>query len=124
MTFVFAALISFLIAVLVAPVAIPILHNLKFGQEIREEGPKWHQSKSGTPTMGGVIFIFAVLITGIIFLKNSLEGVMLIYLSVAFGVIGFIDDYIKVETKSWTYRNPETCYAACGICYICRTSLL
>ena len=99
MTFVFAALISFLIAVLVAPVAIPILHNLKFGQEIREEGPKWHQSKSGTPTMGGVIFIFAVLITGIIFLKNSLEGVMLIYLSVAFGVIGFIDDYIKVAMK-------------------------
>ena len=99
MTFVFAALISFLIAVLVAPVAIPMLHNLKFGQEIREEGPKWHSSKSGTPTMGGVIFILAVLIAGIIFLKNSLEGVMLIYLSVAFGVIGFIDDYIKVAMK-------------------------
>ncbi len=99
MTFVFAALISFLIAVLTAPVAIPMLHNLKFGQEIREEGPKWHSSKSGTPTMGGVVFILAVLITGIIFLKDSLEGIMLIYLSVAFGVIGFIDDYIKVAMK-------------------------
>lgn len=99
MKFGFAALISFAIAVLVAPVAIPVLHKLKFGQEIREEGPKWHSSKSGTPTMGGVIFILAVLISGIIFLGNSLEGIMLVYLSVAFGVIGFIDDYIKVAMK-------------------------
>ena len=99
MKFGFAALISFAIAVLMAPVAIPVLHKLKFGQEIREEGPKWHSSKSGTPTMGGVIFILAVFISGIIFLNNSLEGVMLIYLSVAFGVIGFIDDYIKVAMK-------------------------
>jgi len=99
MKFGFAALISFAIAVLTAPVAIPVLHKLKFGQEIREEGPKWHSLKSGTPTMGGVIFILAVLLSGIIFLNNSLEGVMLIYLSVAFGVIGFIDDYIKVAMK-------------------------
>ena len=49
--------------------------------------------------MGGVIFILAVLISGIIFLGNSLEGIMLVYLSVAFGVIGFIDDYIKVVKK-------------------------
>ncbi len=99
MTHTVAAIISFAIAVLISPFLIPALHKLKFGQEIREEGPKWHRSKSGTPTMGGVIFILAVLITGVIFLRNSFEAIMLIYLSVAFGVIGFIDDYIKVAMK-------------------------
>ena len=99
MTYTVAAITSFVIAVLAAPLLIPVLHKLKFGQEIREEGPKWHSSKSGTPTMGGVIFILAVLISGVGFLKHSFEGVMLIYLSVAFGVIGFIDDYIKVAMK-------------------------
>ena len=49
--------IALLVSVLVGPVLIPFLHKLKFGQEIREEGPSWHKKKSGTPTMGGFIFI-------------------------------------------------------------------
>ncbi len=94
-----AAVIAFLVAVIVAPLAIPVLHKLKFGQEIREEGPSWHSSKSGTPTMGGVIFILGVVISGIAMLHHSLKGIMLLYLSLAFGIIGFVDDYIKVVKK-------------------------
>ncbi len=99
MSYVTAAVIAFLVSVVSAPVAIPVLHRLKFGQEIREEGPSWHSKKSGTPTMGGVIFILAAAVSGIIMLHSSLKGVMLLYLSLAFGLIGFADDYIKVVKK-------------------------
>ncbi len=99
MDYITAAIIAFLTAVILAPIAIPILHRLKFGQEIREEGPAWHSSKSGTPTMGGVIFIIATALSGIIMLSGSFKGIMLLYLSLAFGVIGFVDDYIKVVKK-------------------------
>lgn len=92
-------LASFLISAALGPVLIPFLHKLKFGQEIRDEGPKWHRKKSGTPTMGGIIFIISIAVVGGIALKASLKGIMLIYLSLAFGVVGFIDDYIKVVKK-------------------------
>lgn len=96
----FLCLISaFLAATVLGYLLIPFLHRLKFGQEIREEGPKWHMKKSGTPTMGGIIFIIPIAVIGGIVLKSSLKGVMLIYLSLAFGVVGFIDDYIKVVKK-------------------------
>lgn len=96
----FLCLISaFLATTVLGYLLIPFLHRLKFGQEIREEGPKWHMKKSGTPTMGGIIFIIPIAVIGGIVLKSSLKGVMLIYLSLAFGVVGFIDDYIKVVKK-------------------------
>lgn len=90
---------AFLISAVLGPVLIPFLHKLKFGQEIREEGPKWHMKKSGTPTMGGIIFIIPIAVVGGIALKSSLKGIMFIYLSLAFGIVGFIDDYIKVVKK-------------------------
>lgn len=96
-------LISSLLTVLVVmPRAIPALHSLKFGQEIRDEGPDWHQKKSGTPTMGGVVILLALLvgfIVSIIF-GDAMTGFgTLLFVTLAFGVIGFLDDYIKVVKK-------------------------
>ncbi len=99
-----------LVAVLAfGPVFIPWLRKLKFGQEIREEGPSWHQKKSGTPTMGGIMFIFgiaiAIAVTTIIFAVNGnfdttyARCILLFVISLGFGLIGFIDDYIKVVKK-------------------------
>ncbi len=99
MNYLFAALVSFAVSAIAAPLVLPVLRKLKFGQEIREEGPSWHNTKSGTPTMGGIIFIFAAAVSCIIMLHTSLKGMMLLYLSVSFGVVGFIDDYIKVVKK-------------------------
>lgn len=100
---------AFVVSAVLGKVMIPILHRLKFGQEIREEGPKWHAKKSGTPTMGGLIFIASTLIMSIIcYFAAKLRGgstisgselLMLAVISTAFGVIGFIDDYIKVILK-------------------------
>ena len=90
--------VSFAMAVVIAPMLIPVLHRLKFGQEIREIGPKWHKKKSGTPTMGGIIFIIPVIVSSLIFIRN-LTGLCLLGLSLCFGAIGFVDDYIKVVKK-------------------------
>lgn len=92
------AVIGFLVSALAGPIFIPILHKLKFGQQIREEGPKWHQSKSGTPTMGGMIFILAVAVVSAIFVRD-LKGLFVAGFSLACGLIGFADDYIKVVKK-------------------------
>ncbi len=102
------ALIGFVVAAACGIFLIPLLHRLKFGQEIREEGPKWHQKKSGTPTMGGFIFIIAlicavicgVFVYGIARDKNTIMGITAItFAALGFGAIGFIDDYIKVILK-------------------------
>ena len=97
------------LAFLLGRVLIPILRRLKFGQEIREEGPKWHEKKSGTPTMGGFIFLIAMVIalSAAMAAGNALgemvPGVrpvlMLVVVTLAFAAIGFLDDYIKVILK-------------------------
>ncbi|AEJ43140.1 phospho-N-acetylmuramoyl-pentapeptide-transferase [Alicyclobacillus acidocaldarius] len=93
------ALAAFVIGVLLGPIAIPLLHRLKFGQSIREEGPKHHQSKAGTPTMGGVIILAAVVLTTLRFAFGSLDTVMMLVATVGFGLIGFADDLIKIVKK-------------------------
>lgn len=94
-------LISFLVAAVLGPVVIPWLHRLKFGQEIREEGPSWHQKKSGTPTMGGLMMWCGVTVAMIVALiiDFSVHTLMLLVISLGFGLIGFLDDYIKVVKK-------------------------
>lgn len=96
-------LISSLLTVLVVmPRAIPALHNLKFGQEIRDVGPDWHQKKSGTPTMGGIIILLALIIgflVSVVFGEDVAGFGTLLFVTLAFGVIGFLDDYIKVVNK-------------------------
>lgn len=100
---------SFLIAVICGKWLIPLLHRLKFGQEIREEGPKWHEKKSGTPTMGGFIFLVGIVLGlaitvawGLLSGKGQFDfpvlGILL-GMTLAYGAIGFVDDYIKVILK-------------------------
>ncbi len=95
--------LSLLICVILTPVLIPILRRLKFGQEIREEGPSWHAKKSGTPTMGGIAIaisvVAAMIIAALVFGFNIHSVVTLAIGSVLFGIVGYADDYIKVVKK-------------------------
>lgn len=92
-------IVSFLIAIFLGPVIIPVLRRLKVGQSIREEGPKSHFKKSGTPTMGGIIIVLALIIslfTSGYYTQEIWAG---LFFTVGFGFIGFLDDYIKVVLK-------------------------
>lgn len=91
--------VSFLIVLFLGPVVIPLLKRLKVGQSIREEGPKSHLSKSGTPTMGGVLIILGIIISIATSGYYSKEIIAVVFFIVGFGLIGFIDDYIKVVLK-------------------------
>lgn len=97
---IYGVLIAFAVASIIGPFVIPALRWFKFGQFIREEGPKSHQKKAGTPTMGGIIFILASIIT-LPFLVKNLKGeaMMALYAFIAFGVIGFLDDMLKIIKK-------------------------
>ncbi|MCQ6279756.1 phospho-N-acetylmuramoyl-pentapeptide-transferase [Bacillus sp. EB600] len=99
----FTIILAFLITVLLSPVFIPFLRRLKFGQSIREEGPKSHQKKSGTPTMGGVMILFAIVITTLVmngkFGEPTVKTFLLLFVTVGFGLLGFLDDFIKVVLK-------------------------
>lgn len=95
---------SFILAYLLGKILIPILHRMKYGQSIREEGPKAHMKKQGTPTIGGLIFIISTFIVTILYsvfyvktLKNDTVIILLIFL--AFGFVGFLDDYLKIRRK-------------------------
>ena len=92
-------IISFLISVVLCPVLIPFLKRLKFGQYVRDEGPESHLKKSGTPTMGGIIILISVLATAMFFVKGNRDILPILFATVGFGFIGFIDDYIKVVMK-------------------------
>ena len=87
--------IAFLITVLLSPILIPFLRRLKFGQSIREEGPESHLKKTGTPTMGGLMIIFSIIITSIIMVgRVAPEGIgyelwLLIFVLAGYGTLGF-----------------------------------
>ncbi|HAL02616.1 MAG TPA: phospho-N-acetylmuramoyl-pentapeptide-transferase [Lachnospiraceae bacterium] len=87
------------LCILLSPIILPILRKLKFGQTEREDGPKSHLSKTGTPTMGGVIFLIAILVPAFIFAKSHPSTMPVLILTVGMGIIGFLDDYIKVVLK-------------------------
>ncbi|MCI8861999.1 MAG: phospho-N-acetylmuramoyl-pentapeptide-transferase [Lachnospiraceae bacterium] len=89
-------LISFAISAALGPVVIPLLRRLKFGQTVREEGPKSHLKKTGTPTMGGLIILAGIVITSLLYVKDYPEIIPILFVTVGFGIIGFLDDYIKI----------------------------
>ena len=91
-----AVLISFGISSLLGPVVIPWLKRLKIGQTVREDGPAAHLKKNGTPTMGGVLILLGVSVTTLIFLKDYPGTAPILFLTVGFGLIGFLDVYIQV----------------------------
>ena len=92
-------LLSFLVSVLLGPVIIPFLKRLKAGQTIRDEGPKSHLKKNGTPTMGGILILSAMIVTSLFDMKDYPEIKPIRLLTLGFGLIGFLDDYIKVILK-------------------------
>ena len=93
------AFISFALTVLLCPIFIPILHRMKFGQFIREEGPESHLKKAGTPTMGGIVMLAAFTVSSLAYMFNESQIFPVILLTVGFGFIGFLDDFIKLAKK-------------------------
>ena len=96
-----SVIVSFGIVIALNPIIIPLLRRLKFGQTIREEGPKSHQKKSGTPTMGGVIFLFAITVVSLILILGfkCYDIIPVLCLTLGFGLIGLVDDLIIVVKK-------------------------
>lgn len=92
--------LSFIISIILGPIIIPMLTKLKFGQNIRKEGPQSHLKKAGTPTIGGLIFIVSSLIVMLVMRFNPTEeGMIALYSLLAFGFIGFLDDILKIIKK-------------------------
>ena len=89
-------LIAFAVGIVLGKLLLPLLHKLKFGQNINELAPEAHKKKQGTPTMGGVIFFFTITLGGIFLAKDSLTFWFLLASALGFGLIGFVDDYIKI----------------------------
>lgn len=95
---IYTLIIAFVLCIFVCPVLIPFLHRLKFGQTVRDDGPQTHLQKTGTPTMGGLAFLVAFVLAAI-FMTPTHETIAVILVTIGFGLIGFIDDYIKVVKK-------------------------
>jgi phospho-N-acetylmuramoyl-pentapeptide-transferase len=93
------AAIAFVVTVILTPLIIPILKKIKAGQSIREEGPQSHMIKSGTPTMGGIAIIGAVLFTCLSSGESTRDMLVILGAFTAFGILGFLDDFVKVSLK-------------------------
>ena len=93
------ALVAFFITLILGPGLISFLHKLKFGQFIREEGPESHLKKSGTPTMGGILFLVGILVGSAFYIPDYKKIIPILFVTLGFGLIGFLDDYIKVVMK-------------------------
>ncbi|MGI6010548.1 MAG: phospho-N-acetylmuramoyl-pentapeptide-transferase [Ruminococcus sp.] len=92
-------IISFLISVVLSPFIIPFLRRLKVGQTERVDGVQSHLKKAGTPTMGGLIFLIATTVTSLFYVKDYPNVIPILFLTLGFGLIGFLDDYLKVVLK-------------------------
>ncbi|WP_072867378.1 phospho-N-acetylmuramoyl-pentapeptide-transferase [Desulfofundulus thermosubterraneus] len=94
-----ALLISLVVTLLLGALTIPVLRRLKFGQSIRDDGPVTHFSKGGTPTMGGIMFLAGTTVAGLWLARHFPDGLLVLGVTLGFGLIGFLDDYIKVALK-------------------------
>ena len=92
-------LISFAVSLVLGPVVIPFLRKLKMKQTERVEGVQSHLKKAGTPTMGGIIILLSVIVTSLFYIRDYPKIIPVLFLTVAFGLIGFLDDYLKVVLK-------------------------
>lgn len=91
--------VSFILAVILGPLTIPLLRRLKFGQQVRDDGPQGHLKKAGTPTMGGAIILLAFTLAFLKFSVTDIDFYVLLIATLGFGLIGFLDDYIKIVFK-------------------------
>ena len=96
---IFGALCAFGVVVLLSPIAIPLLHRLKFGQVVREEGPAAHKAKTGTPTMGGLLILAGICVAVPVIHATAPAAWLMLFVTLACGALGFVDDYIKVVLK-------------------------
>ena len=98
-SFLVAAAVSAAVVLVMGPFMLPLLHRLKFGQSIREEGPKSHQAKSGTPTMGGIMIVLGILLGTWAAAQMTTEILLALFILLGHFALGFLDDYIKVVKK-------------------------
>ena len=104
MNVILAIAVAFVLTLVLGRFLIPALRALKAGQAIREDGPTWHNSKAGTPTMGGLMFMAAALVCVLIFgfagmRSGDFSALYVLLLAVCFGLVGFLDDFFKVKYK-------------------------
>ena len=97
--FVLPVIIAFVISAALGPFIIPFLRRLKAGQTVRDDGPQSHIKKNGTPTMGGILILIAVVLTSLIYIKDYPKIIPVLFLTLGFGLIGFLDDYLKVVLR-------------------------
>lgn len=91
--------LSFGLSTLLCPLMIPLLKKIRFGQYIREEGPREHYKKSGTPTMGGVVILTASVLPALLFVRENPQMIPVLFLMAGFALVGFLDDYLKVANR-------------------------
>lgn len=102
-----AIIIAFAISAILCPLVIPFLHKLKFGQQVREDGPQAHLKKQGTPTMGGLVILTSIVITSLFYIRDYPKVIPVLFMTVGFGIIGFLDDYIKIVMKRSEGLKPR-----------------
>ena len=107
---VMAFVATFILTLVVGPIFIPVLRRLKFGQTVREDGPATHLKKTGTPTIGGIIFLLPMLLVSVYYADRYAKIVPLLLATLGFGAVGFIDDFIKVvkKRKDGLYADQKT----------------
>lgn len=102
---------AFILTVVMSPWFIPLLHKMKFGQEVRDDGPQSHLKKQGTPTMGGVIFLSAIIIASVIGMlrmgRADIKALQMLLLTVGFGATGLADDYLKIRRHKSDGLSPK-----------------
>ena len=96
---IYAVIIAFLVNIVLCPVLIPALRKLKFGQQIRGDGPQSHLKKAGTPTMGGIMIMLSFLLAAAVFMRGNPHALAVVLATLGFGIIGFLDDFISITKK-------------------------
>lgn len=97
-----SAIISFAISAAAGPVFIPLLRRIKCGQTVRDDGPRTHLKKTGTPTMGGILILAGVAAASLLYARGVKEAEAVLFLTFGFGLIGLLDDFLKVVCKCST----------------------
>ena len=92
-------ILAFIVSAAIAPKIIKYLAKLKAGQTVRDDGPETHLKKNGTPTMGGIIILLSIIIVSLLYIKDYRGIIPILFATVGFGIIGFLDDYLKVVMK-------------------------
>lgn len=121
-------LIAFVITAILGPIMIPFLRKLKIGNTEREELES-HQKKNGTPTMGGIMILIAIVVTSLIYMRDYPKIIPILFVTVGFGIIGFLDDYLKVVLRrsdgliAWQKMLCEIVVTAVFAVYLVKTDV-